>query len=265
LLFLFIYGFILSVIKLSFVISTLDDGVHNINLLPFRPDVEYIVVHQLVNGTEVSLFSSRPDVQYFVLSGKGLSRSRNFGIRQSSSEFCYLLDDDVLIIEDSLNSLIKYLTYSSPDVSRFKAITPSGADFGHYPAGPKKINLFDASKVNSIEICIKKELIINNNIYFDESFGLGTSQPSGEEFIFITDCQKNNLSISYYPLETVIHPEFSSGLDFFSTPEKIIAKKNMFVRVTGKKNSVLSLLFFLKKIPILLKTKSLFFFIKYYF
>jgi len=96
-------------------------------------------------------------------------------------------------------------------------------------------------------------LIKKNQIKFDERFGLGTNFPSGEEYIFITDCFKSGLTVKYLPINIGVHPNETSGMDFYTTPEKVLAKREMIKRIFTWKSPIFIFLFWLKKFPSVVK------------
>ena len=102
-------------------------------------------------------------------------------------------------------------------------------------------------KVSSIEIAFRINSIKIKNLKFDEKFGLGTNNPTGEEAIFLSDALKQGLKILYIPLPIVFHPKESSGGMFKDNPKLIRAKGAMFYRIFGIWGYLVSFLFALKK------------------
>ena len=102
-------------------------------------------------------------------------------------------------------------------------------------------------KVSSIEIAFRRDRIIQNKLYFDLRFGLGSDFPTGEEVIFLSDALKMNLKIKYIPKVIVIHPAQSSGGAYTNNPKLIQAKGAMFYRIFGFWGYFISILFAVKK------------------
>lgn len=184
---------------------------------------------------------------------RGVSRSRNLGLNYCASKYAYIMDDDVLLDTNAIRVLVEKMEVDGVDLATCKYIKESGTYPKRYLETGFSHTLFSAAKVSSIEICLKVDVIRNLGIKFDECFGLGTNLPSGEEYIFVTDCIKAGLNVKYYPVLIGVHPEFTSGLDFYTENNKVIAKREMFKRIFGKKYIFFIIVFWLKKFYIAFK------------
>ncbi|MGI9533099.1 hypothetical protein, partial [Lutimonas sp.] len=102
-------------------------------------------------------------------------------------------------------------------------------------------------KVSSVEIAFRSDSILKNNLKFDEKFGLGSTFPTGEEAIFLSDALKKGLKIKYVPIPIVQHPKESSGYNYTNNYSLIMGKGAMLCRIFGWKAYVISIAFALKK------------------
>lgn len=246
------------------LISTLNEGIKNIKLE--TGDVSYLIVHQVTNGRdeEYKEYFSRVqslhsvNIRYKQMNVKGLSKSRNFAIKHSIGDILWILDDDVSLLKNSSHYIreefskadIDLLIVSHSDVERSSDI--------EY----KKLNLFNSASVSSIDICIKKTAL-EDKLWFDCSFGLGTKLPSGEEYIFITDCLKNGLKILKTNKICSLHPLEASGIDFYSSFERVNAKYQMMKRIFPNLGWCLFILFCLKKSGYVLRKGHLYNFLRF--
>lgn len=242
------------------IVSTLNDGIEQLEL---HEKFHYLIIHQVTILEKQEAYDrivnalQHPSFRYIRSYSKGLSKSRNIGLNHSQGDYIWIMDDDVVLLEESAdhisNILIKndsvdlfILNYTSDDRRERCYVND---------AVIKKMNSISVASVASINMLIKKSSV--SNIKFDENFGLGTQYPSGEEYIFCCDLlqqdkiiMQTNLVVSYHPLET-------SGQDFYTTPLKLIAKKKMFIRGNGfLKGYLLFVAFLLKKWSILAKNKA---------
>ncbi|MCD9522779.1 glycosyltransferase [Photobacterium carnosum] len=253
--------------KLSFLISTKGSGIKKIKLPELHDDVAYVIVHQDYNACNESEFFSileRSDVTYIKDEGLGLTRSRNIAIKNARSDYCYILDDDVTIIEGAINKIMYIIDNHKFGLAAFRVEVDGGNFFKKYKNKIVKINMISAARVCSIEILFNRNIINDKKVIFNERFGLGTNLPSGEEYIFITNCLKKGIECLAFPISTVIHPIESSGDDFFTDKAKVVAKKEMFKEITGVQYSLLWGAFLVKKIPDLLKKRKFRQFIRWY-
>lgn len=248
---------------LSIAISTISERIEKLRL-PVCDGFQYIIIHQennipLSKATEHLM--ARSDVVYVPLEKKGLSASRNVGLLKADGEYVMIMDDDVLFSLEKILKLLSWIKADNVDVATYyhrysdgRTTLRKGHAFIH--------NKFNISSPSSIDICIKRSAIIGCNIKFDENFGLGAIYPSGEEMIFLSDCLKNNLVVKRYPIEICTHPPVTSGLDFYTSLDKTVAKYEMLRRVFPVAGQYIFILFVIKKMPQAFKANKLIHFIK---
>ncbi|WP_394169171.1 glycosyltransferase [Saccharospirillum alexandrii] len=234
---------------LTIAISTIDRRYEDIRLPSYHEDISYIVVHQFSGGTYSNPFvEDREDVTYIPTSARGLSLSRNISIQNCNTPYLYVMDDDVVFDVDKMLHIIELMKLENVQIATCRHIRESGLFPKKYKSSPYDHNFLTAAKVSSIDICISHNDIKKQDIKFDERFGLGAEYPSGEEYIFLTDCMKHGLKVRYFPLTVGTHPEETSGLDFYSSSKKIIAKREMFKRIFGWVAPLYIFAFWAKKI-----------------
>lgn len=237
-------------IDFSIIISTVNDRIGGLALV--EPDkFNYIIVHQ-VYGVDQGKNFAKPtgaNVIYKRLDYPGLSKSRNIGLAICQSRYAYLMDDDVNFDPYAIKQLCQQMEEEQVDIGTSQYCYPSGKLARNYGKSSFQHNKLSVAKVVSIEICVKTESIRRSQILFDTKFGLGTSLPSGEEYIFLCDAIRAGLSVYYFPILIGCHPEESSGQDFYSSPDKILAKRMMLKRVFGRLESIFAGAFWVKKLP----------------
>lgn len=236
--------------KISIAISTISSRLNNL-ALEKHTNVEYVIVHQKYDESSpdaVKNLKDRDDVIYIPLDTPGLSASRNVAILNSTGDYILIMDDDVTFSMYKIFHLIKKMQSEGIDIGTYYHSYQGGGSTMK-TAKEIKLNFLTIAKPSSIDICVNRQAIQKNNILFDESFGLGTKHPSGEEMIFLSDCLKSGLSIKRYPLEICEHPPITSGSDFYSTKNKIKAKHAMFNRISHRLGNILFMLFVIKKLP----------------
>lgn len=227
--------------KLNVLMSTMDN---NYNFF-IRKNIfsKCIIVNQNNLDKKETL---EDHIELFNSKSKGLSSSRNIAISNMSGDIGLIADNDVVYIdgyqEIILNAFKKYSEY---DIITFQVKTPEGTLFNNYPDKISKHNLLTIMKVCSIEIAFKKESLNKIKLRFDENFGLGSTFPTGEEAIFLSEALKKNLKILYLPIPIVIHPKESSGSNY--TEKLIMSKGAMLYRIFGKKGYIVAIIFTLKK------------------
>lgn len=186
--------------------------------------------------------------KHLKLDQKGLSLARNKGLRHISGEYVTFSDDDCWYPEDGLEKVIQFFKDNlESDVLCFKIYDPIlKMDYKKYPSKAKKsISRIDFLRKSSIEIFVKSDCFKNNDIQFDERFGLGSVYKSGEENIILHDLRTSGFKVSYEPVIVVYHKkreqEIANNLD-------IIKKGPLFIRIFGNPiGMILFHLFYIKK------------------
>ena len=211
---------------LNVLFSTIDSGINRINniLLPFRPDVRYIVSHQFRNRKFIdNPLCSRKDVEVSHIPGAGLTKSRNNAISLAQEGISIIADDDVRYTNDYFDKVLKTFHDHNPDVALFKIKSlPGEKEYRGYPNISYRLSEGKMHIPSSIEIAFRVSSIKNNTLKFDERFGLGSYISFGEEYIFIHDCVRKGLHVQYFPKYIVEHPFQSTIKSFPKYDKKLI-------------------------------------------
>lgn len=216
-------------------IKQFDIGIKNI-----RSNVLFI------NQTNNNFKYINNKVRMYNFNERGLSKSRNRGLKISKGDIILLTDDDVVFKDNYENVLLSvFKEYPEVDIITFQIQTPKGKLYKNYNKRKYKHNKRTVLGVSSIEIALRKESIINHNVCFDDRFGLGAKYPTGEENIFLMDCLKKGFNIIYIPIPLVIHPKESSGTKYNRT--LFFSKGALFARLFGWKCWLFDLAFCIKK------------------
>jgi glycosyltransferase involved in cell wall biosynthesis len=196
---------------LQLLISTCNQGIQKVQamLLPPIDDVSYLISHQYVNKDFeiVPPALLRDDVKIIKMNQMGLSANRNNCLRYATGDVLMILDDDVKIYPEYLEKVREFFNSGDVDVACGKIKTrPDEPEYKDYPSKEHQLEHISQLKaVSSIEISLRKKSIIENGIWFDERFGLGSLVSSGEELLFLNECLKKGLKIKYFPEYTVEH------------------------------------------------------------
>ncbi len=128
---------------------------------------------------------------------RGLSRSRNMALENSSGDYCLLCDDDEVLYKGYCEKILSaYQQYPDADIICFQ-IKREGKK---YAKKAFKVNKLKSLQISSCQISLKLDSISKTGIKFDTGFGSGTPIGSGEENIFLFDCLNAGLNIYYVPV-----------------------------------------------------------------
>lgn len=200
---------------LEIIISTMNQTSLDF-LIPMFPQRHFsefsiLVVNQ---STESSQLTSQFEAVKVVNSyEEGLSKSRNLGLKYASKPLVILTDDDVVFVEDFANKIIHSFNNNlENDVLTFQIQSNEKRFFKNYPNSfIKNLNLVDLLNTMSIELVFQKRVLIENNLSFDENFGLGSTFGLGEENTLLVDLKKAKATIGYIPEVICYHEELNSS------------------------------------------------------
>lgn len=245
---------------LNILISTIDRGIEKLSLVlqPELPDVNYIISHQNRDEKHKSIPSAlnRRDVIVSQIPGKGLSRNRNNALQLADGDIALIADDDVRYMPDSFK-VIEDVFKNDPnlDVACFKIKTNDNEpEYKNYPNETYSLNKGKKHYISSIEIAFRVNRIKEEEIVFDERFGLGSDIfQSGEESVFINDCVERNLNVKFFPTYIVSHPyESSTKSSGLFDRHKIVVQGAVDARKTGWLSIARSFYLFIRLFHLLL-------------
>ena len=245
---------------LTIAISSINDRIEClVPSLQLTNLCEILVVHQVTDGKVYDYGNlSERGVRIVTSYGSGLSRSRNTALSKCKTSFCLFMDDDVSLVREGIASLVDRLeSVVSPIVLVTHAYS-SGRLAASYPRKSRSISRLGLRKFTSVDICVNVSTMRSKGLRFDEKFGLGAQYPTGEEFIFLNDCYDAGCHAIFFPINIGIHPDFDSGMDFFSSPELVEARKRMFMKVFPSRHLIMRMLFLVKKSPVLFRNRCFF-------
>jgi len=241
-----------NTLLLEVLISTLNEGVQRIENIfqPKKNNVKYLIHQQVWQIKEpptlLDSLQKREDVELLISYEKGLSKNRNRLIQQARADICLIADDDIQLMVDAEEKILNAF-YDNPDadIITFQIESSFTGISKNYAKEPFWYDFKKLAHVSSIEIAFRRKSIETHELYFDEDFGLGTTYPIGEEYIFLTDAYKKGLKILYCPEVIVSHPHPSSGGKLEN--EILFARGAVFARVFGLWSFFINLYFSLKK------------------
>lgn len=200
----------------------------------------------IINQTDNQKIIKEEYIKMLNFNEKGLSKSRNRAIENATGDICIITDDDVKFKKDIFEEIRKvFIENPDIDIFTFKYDKHNKNLNKNYREEAFIHDKFSIAKVSSIEIAFRIRSIMENNIRFDEKFGLNSRYLSGEENIFLKDALDKGLKIMYYPLIIADHPDETSTSTW--SDKKIFSKGALFYRLYGNIAYILALGFGIKK------------------
>lgn len=188
----------------------------------------------IVNQTQENnlLISEFPSVRVLNSFEKGLSKSRNLGLKNARGKILLIADDDVVFKNDFDSIIIDtYNKFPSATGISFYAEKPDGTLFKRSLSKTKeKISQLELFNILSIEMTFNSEMLAKLELQFDENFGLGSRFTMGEEAIFLSDVKSKNQQLIIEPQVIVVHSPMSTD-DIICFEERYYIQGAFFERV----------------------------------
>ena len=205
--------------------------------------------HNLVvvqNPNLESLPAADTRIERLELHSKGVTKSRNAVIENTSTKYLLFGDDDVEFKEESIRSAITFLEENTEiAILLLQAVDETGVLRKRYPTKAHPLKITNSAKAATYEMIIRVPEIRKASVRFDENFGAGAENYLGDEYIFIADALHAGLKGMFLPLVIATHPNDSSG-SFRNTKQDALVRSRIFSRVFGLWAPLMRFLFILK-------------------
>ena len=232
-------------LTLGILITTTNKNIERVKkeLLPQLKNVDEVIIsHQVFDGeTEPERNLNKKNVKYFYMYDKGLSKNRNNALKYSKADICHICDDDLFYLKD-FDKIIKeeYERDEGLDVITFQAVNEKNEE--HFKVKEGKHSNISILRICSWGITFRRKSVLEKEIKFDESFGLGTKYCVGEENIFLKDCLDKELNVKHCRRAVVSHKNESSGIDY--RDELVFSRVAAFKRMFGFFGGVFAVFYF---------------------
>lgn len=157
---------------------------------------DVLIINQADQNSERSEHRNSQTVRMITTTERGLSRSRNMAIQNSSGDICLLCDDDELFVE-GYEEIVLNAFRSRPDADVIAFNIKNKVT--RLSDKMQKLGYLGCLKIASYQIAFRREAILNKEIEFDPFMGAGSGNGGGEENKFLWDCLKKGLHIYYSP------------------------------------------------------------------
>jgi hypothetical protein len=223
---------------LAVCISTIGRRLDNLRPERLRPCpgvTYYVFVQQAEEASELARarLAQRPDVRVERVEGRGVARSRNAALTGVESDIVLFADDDLELLCETYATL-RELFARDPGLSCVCGMTldEAGRPRKRFGRHMSPVRLWNAAKVGTPEIAVRRSHVAELGLGFDERFGAGADLPIGDEYIFLADLLRGKLSCRHVALPLAVHPRLSSGLGFDA--ESLETRRAVFRRAVGR-------------------------------
>ncbi len=186
--------------RIEVLVSTMfQNDMSLISTMNIKGDV--LIVNQSNNDADESFISNDTRIRFISSKERGLSRSRNIAIKNSSGDICLFADDDITYNDDYIETIREqYKMNPSADIIVFPVPSLNPERSKSYSKKIQRIGYLRSMRVYSYEISFRRDAVIRAGVSFNELFGAGSGKYScGEENIFLFDCLRKRLRILFVP------------------------------------------------------------------
>ena len=206
------------------------------------------VINQVTKIDDVPVDENGHSRKFLSFRERGLSRSRNRAVENSTAEICVIADDDMYYVDDYQKRISgAYNKYPDADIIAFHVGNEDKASEKKIMK-EGQIGFIRSMKLASWQITFKKSSLSKKGILFDEKFGTGTEDYMGEENILLFDCLRNKLKIYYVPIKIATLKKDTESTWFKGYDEKyFIVCGKKFHRMSATFSYLLAAQFALRK------------------
>lgn len=162
-------------------------------------ECDAIVVNQCDIDSIDTFDYNRHKIKWINSTERGLSRSRNMALRNSTGDVCLIVDDDEELVSGYTNTIVTaFEKHPDAGVIGFQ-VNGIESTFKNYTGTESKVGYIRSMRMASVELAFKREMLKEYGIQFNEYIGAGTKYKMGEENALMFDCLSNGLKIYYVP------------------------------------------------------------------
>ena len=177
--------------------------------IPDRLLYEIIIVDQNADDLLLSAIHDANNlyINHCKVPFRGLSKAKNYGIKQASGRYICFPDDDCRMLENSIETALNLLNTNQYDMVTGRCADEDGNDSilkFHKSYADLTIDNFEGKMVEPA-IFAKRELMLEYS--FDETLGVGTFHGAEEGFDLIYRLLKDKKRIFYSPDICLYHPQ----------------------------------------------------------
>lgn len=160
-----------------------------------------IIINQCDKEEQISVDREFGRIKMISTKERGLSRSRNMALENSTADICVLCDDDIVYVngyEKIIKNAFQDLPHADLIVFNIRSMNTDIRPQEEFFCKAKKVPKH--KMYSSVHIAFRRKKIKAANLKFDIRFGAGSGIYSmAEDSIFFSDAHKAGLSAYVYP------------------------------------------------------------------
>lgn len=162
----------------------------------FNLECDCLIINQAGKNSYEEIEEDGKNIRMITTNTKGLARSRNLALLNSTADIVIFADDDE-VFEDGYLQRVKDGFISHPDVDFFvfrTIVYQEGKEIIKVKEN-KDLKFYNSLRYGSVHFVFRREAVARKNLYLPTNFGAGTDIGSGEDSIFILSAIRSGLRV----------------------------------------------------------------------
>jgi glycosyltransferase involved in cell wall biosynthesis len=183
----------------------------------------------IINQTteDCLLTSDSKNIRIINTEETGLPQSRNMAIKNAKNKICLVADDDVVYTTGFEQKIISaHEKFNDATVITFKMLNEDGENYQDYLDFSFQHTHKSIVKVNGVVISFDLKRLKNQNISYNNHFGIGSTFECANENVFMKNVLKARAKAYFVPKIILTHPNYSTGI--FGEHDKVIKARSAF-------------------------------------
>ena len=162
----------------------------------FNLECDCLIINQAGKNSYEEIEEDGKKIRMITTDTKGLARSRNLALLNSTADIVIFADDDE-VFEDGYLQRIKdgFIRYPDVDFFVFRTIVYQEGKEIIKVKENKDLKFYNSLRYGSVHFVFRREAIAHKNLYLPTNFGAGTDIGSGEDSIFILSAIRSGLRV----------------------------------------------------------------------
>ncbi|WP_296112566.1 glycosyltransferase [uncultured Anaerococcus sp.] len=238
--------------RVEVLISAMD--VEDINFYKkFNLECDALIINQAGKNAYEEVEDKGKKIRMITTDTKGLARSRNLALLNSTADIVIFADDDEVFEKGYLRRVKdSFIEHPGVDFFVFRTFVYQNGKEIIKVQEEKDLRFYNSLRYGSVHFVFKREALARKNLYLPVNFGAGTGYGSGEDSIFILSAIRKGLRVrTNTGLLARIYNDDSTWFDGFN--EKFFYDKGALARALFPKFYRLYIWYFLNSHPEMLR------------
>ena len=186
-----------------------------------------LVGNQCDHNEVVHLTYNNRSVTFYSFSERGVGLNRNNTLMRSNADICIFADDDMIFYDDYEKTIQKAFD-ENPDADVLCLNIDDEPKIRPVNKGVHRVRWYNYGRYGAARIAIRREPIIKNGVFFNLSFGGGTTYSQGEDTLFLFECIQKGLHVYAVPVTIAKLIECRESTWFKGYSEKFFFDKGVY-------------------------------------